>query len=161
SDGQVSTYAGMEAEGFTNGNSGNAQFRYPAAIAFDKPGNLFVADGGNFCIRKITTDGMVSTFAGSGTGGTADGDPVTAQFYAINDMVADNKGNLYVADDNRIRRIAPDGTVSTIAGDSAGYQDGEGSAARFHGIGGLGIDASGNLYVADIANNRIRKVSFQ
>lgn len=161
SDGQVSTYAGMEIEGFTNGNANNAQFRYPAAIAFDKQGNLFVADAGNFCIRKITPDGIVSTFSGSGTGGTVDGDQATAQFISVNDMVADNKGNLYVADDDRIRKITADGTVSTIAGSSAGYQEGDGSSARFHGIGGLGIDASGNLYVADIANNRIRKISFQ
>jgi sugar lactone lactonase YvrE len=161
SDNQVSTFAGMEAEGFRNGDAINAQFRYPVAIAFDQEGNIFVADEGNFCIRKITKDGFVSTFSGSGTGGMSDGDHATAQFNFMNDMVADNQGNLYVADDNRIRRITPDGTVSTIAGSDAGYQDGDGTSARFHGIGGLGIDASGNLYVADIANNRIRKMSFQ
>jgi sugar lactone lactonase YvrE len=161
SEGQVSTFAGMETEGFRNGDAGTAQFRYPVAIAFDKYGNIFVADEGNFCIRKITADGIVSTFSGSGTGGTADGDHATAQFYFINDMVGDNQGNLYVADDNRVRKITADGTVSTIAGSDAGYQDGDGATARFHGIGGLGIDASGNLYVADIANNRIRKISFQ
>jgi sugar lactone lactonase YvrE len=161
SDGQVSTFAGMEAEGFRNGDAGNAQFRYPIAIVFDKQGNLFVADEGNFCIRKITTDGIVSTFSGSGTGGTADGDRATAQFNSMNDMVIDGQGNLYVADDNRIRKVTTDGNVSTIAGSDTGYQDGDGTTARFHGIGGLGIDGSGNLYVADIANNRIRKVSFQ
>jgi streptogramin lyase len=161
SDGQVSTFAGMQAEGFRNGDANNAQFRYPVAIAFDKPGNLFVADEGNYCIRKISIDGIVSTFSGSGTGGTTDGDHSTAEFNFINDMVADNRGNLYVADDNRIRKITPDGTVSTIAGSSAGYEEGDGASARFHGIGGLGIDVSGNLYVADIANNRIRKISFQ
>jgi sugar lactone lactonase YvrE len=160
-DGQVTTFAGMQAEGFRNGDAMNAQFRYPVAIVFDKQGNLFVADEGNFCIRKITTDGIVSTFSGSGTGGSADGDHTTAQFNFINDMVTDSQGNLYVADDNRVRKITSDGTVSTIAGSSAGYQEGDGASARFHGIGGLGVDASGNLYVADIANNRIRKISFQ
>jgi serine/threonine-protein kinase len=160
-DGQVSTFAGMEVEGFRNGDLGNAQFRYPVAIAFNKPGDIFVADEGNFCIRKITVDGMVSTFSGSGKSGMADGDQATAQFYFINDMVADDHGNLFVADDNRVRKITADGTVSTIAGGDAGYQDGDGVTARFHGIGGLGIDASGHLYVADIANNRIREISFQ
>ena len=160
-DSQVTTFAGMQAEGFRNGDAMNAQFRYPVAIVFDKQGNLFVADEGNYCIRKITADGIVSTFSGSGTAGTIDGDHATAQFYFINDMVADSQGNLYVADDNRVRKITPDGTVSTIAGGSAGYQEGDGITARFHGIGGLGIDAPGNLYVADIANNRIRKISFQ
>ena len=104
----------MQAEGFRNGDAMNAQFRYPVAIVFDKQGNLFVADDGNFCIRKITTDGIVLTFSGSGTGGSADGDHTTAQFNFINDMVTDSQGNLYVADDNRVRKITSDGTVSTI-----------------------------------------------
>ena len=76
-------------------------------------------------------------------------------------QVADNQGNLYVADDNRIRKITSDSAVSTIAGSSASYQEGDGAAARFHDIRGLSIYASGNLYVADNANNRIRKISFQ
>ncbi len=159
--GQVTTVAGTGSEGFRNGIADSAQFRYPLAIAFDKEGNMFIADEGNFCIRKITSDGVVSTFSGTGTNGNEDGDRSTAQFNNINDMVADSQGNLFVADENRIRKINDAGVVTTIAGSIAGYVDGDGASARFHGIGGIGIDARDNIYVADIVNNRIRKISFQ
>jgi hypothetical protein len=161
SDGQVSTLAGTGVEGFRNGNADSAQFRFPVGIVFDKQGNIYIADEGNFCIRKITSDGLVSTFSGSGINGNADGAPATAQFNIINDMVGDSQGNLYVADENRIRKVTPQGVVLTIAGSSAGYMDGDGVSAKFNGIGGLGIDAQDNLYLADIVNNRIRKISFQ
>ncbi len=160
-DGQVSTLAGTGVEGFRNGNADSAQFRFPVGIIFDKQGNIYIADEGNFCIRKITTDGLVSTFAGSGTKGNADGSPAAAQFNIINDMVGDSQGNLCVADENRIRKVTPQGVVLTIAGSSAGYMDGDGASAKFNGVGGLGIDAQDNLYIADIVNNRIRKISFQ
>ena len=159
--GQVSTVAGTGAEGFRDGSADSAQFRYPLAIAFDKRGNMYIADEGNFCIRKITSDGMVSTFSGSGASGNEDGDRSTAQFNNINDMVSDSQGNLFVADENRIRKITAQGVVATIAGGIAGYVDGNGASARFNGIGGIGIDAQGNIYVSDIVNNRIRKISFQ
>jgi hypothetical protein len=120
-----------------------------------------VADGGNYSIRKVTPAGVVSRLAGNGTRGTADGSGSNAQFYELIDIAADSQGNLYVIDDNRIRKITPQGVVSTIAGSSAGYTDGEGSIAKFKDPLGLGIDAQGNIYVADANNNRIRKISFQ
>lgn len=159
--GQVSTTAGDGGEGLRNGDPGTAEFRYPAAVTGDKQGNLYVADDGNFCIRKITPAGEVSTFAGSGVRGTADGNATVAQFDLIEDIVADSQGNIYIIDDNRIRKVTPQGVVSTIAGSVAGYADGEGATAKFKDPGGLGIDALGNIYVADINNNRIRKISFQ
>lgn len=161
SDGQVSTLAGTGVEGLRNGNADSAQFRFPVGIVFDKQANIYVADEGNFCIRKISADGLVSTFSGSGTKGNTDGGPATAQFNNINDMVGDSQGNLYVADENRIRKVTPQGIVSTIAGSTAGFMDGDGASAKFHGIGGLGIDAQDNLYLADIVNNCIRKISFR
>jgi sugar lactone lactonase YvrE len=159
--GQVSTAAGDGSEGFKNGPRTTAQFRFPGGIACDRQGNIYVADAGNLCIRKITADGMVSTLAGSGLRGTADGDGSVAQFDMISDVVADSQGDLYVIDGNRIRKVTPQGAVSTIAGSTAGYADGDGATAKFKDPGGLGIDAQDNIYVADINNNRIRKISFQ
>jgi sugar lactone lactonase YvrE len=156
---QVTTFAGS-TEGFTDGNGGTAQFRYPGGITCDENGNVYVADGGNFSIRKITADGAVTTLAGNGQRGNSDGRGKSAQFSLIGDMVADRDGNLYVADDQRIRKIRPDGTVTTIAGSTSGYEDGDGSSAKFHDPFGLGVDAQGNVYVADVNNNRIRKISF-
>ncbi|MBS1661758.1 MAG: hypothetical protein JST68_11995 [Bacteroidetes bacterium] len=161
SGGQVSTYAGRATKGFVDGDTSVAQFLNPNAILFDKQGNMFVADNGNNCIRKITPAGMVSRFSGTGTRGSTDGSAGTAQFEYINDMVLDKDGNLLIADGSRIRKVTPAGEVITIAGGASGYEDGEGLAAKFNYPAGLAIDAEGNLYVADANNNRIRKVSFK
>lgn len=159
--GQVSTYAGIGAVGFRDGDTAIAEFSYPAGLAFDPQGNLYVADAGNYCIRKITPGGLVSKFAGSGTRGSQDGNAEIAQFNRMGDMVADGKGNLFVADEYRIRKVTPGGVVSTIAGSTAGYMDGPGDIAKFLWPAGLGIDSEGNIYVADPYSNRIRKISFQ
>lgn len=140
----------------------SAQFLFPGGIAVDRDGNLFVADRGNFRIRKITPAGDVSTIAGSGVSGDKDGNASVAQFSLdMRDLVIDGLGNLYLAEQNRIRMINPLGVVSTIAGSAAGYKDGEGSEAKFNFPNGLGIDAQGNIYVADLNNNRIRKLSYE
>ena len=158
--GEVSTFAGSE-EGFADGLKGAAQFRWPDGIVIDAAGNLYVADRVNDCIRKITPAGEVSTIAGNGTRGFADGRGSDAQFLWPHDIVADAAGNLYVADtnNNRIRKITPKGDVSTLAGSEGGFADGTGSAAQFHSPQGIAIDATGNLYVADSCNNRIRKIT--
>lgn len=160
-NGQVTTIAGTGTSGFKNGSGTTALFNQPSAIAIDDYGNLYVADALNFRIRKITAAGEVSTFAGSGVPGHVDGGPGSAQFNYINDLVIDAQGNLYVADENRIRKITPQGFVSTIAGSDSGYADGDGASAKFNDPGGLGIDIRGNIYVADTGNNRIRKISFE
>jgi sugar lactone lactonase YvrE len=161
-DGQVSTVAGTGVGGYLDGNVTQAQLNAPRGIAFDKQGNLFVCDYSNFRIRKISPTGVVSTFAGSGQLGAADGDAGTAEFGYLNDMVIDKQGNLYVADAYRVRKITPQGEVTTIAGGSGnGYEDGEGTVAKFEWAEGLGIDAAGNIYVADGPNHRIRKITFQ
>ncbi|MEP7372721.1 MAG: NHL repeat-containing protein [Chitinophagaceae bacterium] len=159
--GQVTTIAGNGMIGFKNGSGEAAQFNFPGGIAVDKQGNLYVADGLNPRIRKITPGGQVSTFAGNGISGKVDGDAAVAQFIYITDIVIDSKGNLYVADDDRVRKISPQGVVSTIAGSIAGYADGDGISAQFNDPTGLGVDAQGNIYVADTFNNRIRKISFE
>jgi hypothetical protein len=160
--GQVSTSAGSNIAGFRNGNSAGAQFSFPGGIAIDGQGNLYIADRGNFRIRKITPAGDVSTFAGSGTAGSADGNADAAQFsHDMHDIVIDGLGNLYIADGDRIRRVTPQGVVSTIAGSTFGFKDGDGPSAKFNLPNGMTIDAPGNIYVADLNNNRIRKISFE
>lgn len=159
--GQVSTFAGKETVGFIDGDTSVAEFRYADGILFDKQENMLVADNGNFCIRKITPAGIVSRFTGTGTNGTADGGAGTAQFHYINDMVMDKDGNIFLSDENRIRKVTPEGVVSSIAGGDAGYVDGDGATARFNYPAGMAIDGEGNLYIADALNNRVRKVSFK
>ncbi|MEO5564397.1 MAG: hypothetical protein ABIR18_13205 [Chitinophagaceae bacterium] len=160
--GDVTTIAGSGVRGFADGNADAAQFASPTGIAIDQQNNLYVLDGGNLRIRKITPAGQVSTFAGSGRSGSADGNAGTAEFSQLYDVVVDSKGNLYVSENNYIRQITPQGTVSTIAGSRvAGYVDGEGPSARFDLPYGLGIDGNDNIYISDAVNRRIRKLSFE
>jgi sugar lactone lactonase YvrE len=131
----------------------------PAGIVIDRQGNLYFGDGS--CVKKITPQGVVSVFAGSNSIGYRDGQPNEALFGAIEDMVIDGQGNIYLTDDNRVRMITSQGVVSTIAGSTPGYKDGDGATAQFNGAFGLGIDPLGNIYVADSHNNRIRRISFE
>lgn len=160
-DAQVSTFAGDGTEGLLDGSKEIARFRWPGGMAFDKDGNMYVADNGNFCIRKITRGGEVIKFSGTGVDGGADGDATTAEFHFISDIVSDREGNLYLADENKIRKVTPQGNVSTIAGSVKGFEDGDGAVAKFSYPAGLAIDQEGNLYVADGINNKIRKISFK
>jgi sugar lactone lactonase YvrE len=157
--GEVSTFAGGE-EGFADGIGINARFDEPSGIAIDAAGNLYVADSNNNRIRKITPAGEVSTFAG-GEEGFADGIGSDTRFYFPNGVAIDTAGNLYVADSRkcRIRKITLAGGVSTLAGGGRGFADGIGSDAKFYAPSDIAIDAAGHLYVTDIVNNRIRKIT--
>ncbi|MDR2208342.1 MAG: hypothetical protein LBE22_05145, partial [Azoarcus sp.] len=156
---KVSTLAGGE-EGFADGVGGEAKFYWPFGITSDAAGNLYVADGGNHRIRKITPAGEVSTLAG-GEEGFADGVGSDAEFDHPSGIAIDAAGNLYVADggNHRIRKITPAGEVSTLAGGEEGFADGVGSDAKFEHPFGITVDAAGRLYVADTANDRIRKIT--
>lgn len=161
--GVVSTVAGSGVAGYVNGVGTAAQFTVTGAVVADRAGNLYVPDRLNSVIRKITPAGVVSTFAGSGTRGHADGPSDIAQFNVPIRMGVDATGNVYVVDtgDNRIRKVTPQGVVSTVAGSGVpGFADGTAAQAKFSAnIMGICLDGSGNLYVMDAGNRRIRKVT--
>jgi len=165
SAGLVSTLAGKTlAPGSADGSGAAARFNSPEGIAADNIGNLYVADRTNNTIRKITPTGLVSTLAGTaGVLGSADGDAAAASFFDPKGIAADRAGNLYVADtrNHTIRKITPAGQVSTLAGTArvSGTADGIGVAARFAYPEGVAVDNADNLYVADISNHTIRKIT--
>jgi len=161
--GTVTTFAGTTGTaGLVNGTGAAALFNGPTGIATDISGNVYVADNGNNVIRKITSKGVVTTLAGSGNRGALDGTGAAASFNQPQALTVDGIGNVYVADkgNNLIRKITPDGVVTTIAGTgTAGSANGVGTAASFNGPAGITIDASGNLYIGDSNNNLIRKIA--
>jgi sugar lactone lactonase YvrE len=162
--GVVTTLAGTAAvTGTANGTGSAARFYYPFGIAVTTAGNLFVADTYNHTIRKITSTGIVTTFAGSaGNSGSIDGTGSAARFNFPFGIAVSTAGNLFVADtqNNTIRKVTSAGVVTTLAGSGVtGNVDGTGSAARFWGPEGVYADTAGNVFVADTRNQTIRKVT--
>jgi hypothetical protein len=150
--------------GSADGPGYAARFSYPSGVAEDGSGNVYVADTGNNTIRKITPGGVVTTLAGlARSGGSADGTGSAARFHGPSGVAVDGAGNVYVGDtgNNTIRKITPDGVVTTLAGlaGSHGSTDGTGSAARFYNPSGVAVDGAGNVYVADAYNNTIRMIT--
>lgn len=160
--GRVVTIAGAAYPGTEDGSALAASFSDPFGIAVDRRGNVYVADAGQSNrIRRINTDGRVDTVAGS-TEGFEDASASRAQFNTPSGLAIDRKGNIIVADtsNNRIRRIAADGKVTTLAGSGErGYKDGPAREAQFDGPIGIAIDKRGNVFVADAFNDRIRMIS--
>lgn len=160
--GVVSTLAGDGTSAFADGTGTAARFTWPYGVAVDATGTVYVADTNGNRIRKITSAGVVTTLAGSGSGGYSDGSGTAASFNRPYGVAVTAAGTVYVADtdNHRIRRITPGGTVTTLAGSGAsGYVDGTGTAAQFYWSDGIGVDAWGNVYVADTGNARIRTIS--
>ncbi len=163
--GVVTTVAGLAgSDGSSDGTGSAARFHYPEGVAVDAGGNVYVADTGNYTIRKVTPGGVVSTLAGlAGNSGSSDGTGSAARFDQPRSVAVDAGGNVYVADsaNQTIRKVTPGGVVTTLAGGaySSGSNDGTGSAARFDYSQGVAVDAGGNLYVADTSNHTIRKVT--
>jgi len=157
----VSTLAGNGIAGFKEGEGLVAEFKLPFGIVTDASGNVYVGDGGNNRIRKVTAAGVVSTLAGNGNSGFVDGPADVAQFNNPEGVAVDASGNLFVADfaNYRVRKISGGG-VTTVAGNGiAGFKDGDALTAQFFDPEGIAIDESGNLFVAEYGNSRIRKIA--
>lgn len=163
--GAVTTVAGLAgSQGSADGPGPAARFYHPVGLALDASGTLYVTDADNHTIRKMTLTGEVTTLAGAaGHKGSADGPAMAAQFNRPQGVAVDAHGTVYVADteNQTIRKITPDGAVTTLAGAARqkGSLDGRGAAARFHDPAGVAVDANGIIYVADNGNHTIRKVT--
>ncbi len=161
---QLRLAAGDGVRGMRNGPVAQARFDDPYGVAMAEDGTLYVADAGdNNRIRRIGSDGAVTTLAGFEEG-FADGDGTAARFDTPSGLAVDRAGNLYVADtgNHAIRKVTPLGVVSTLAGTgAAGFHDGAAAQAQFNGPIGVAVDAHGNVYVADTYNARIRRIDAQ
>jgi hypothetical protein len=161
----VSTIAGTNSAGTADGSPAQARFSSPGAVAVVRPDVVYVADSNNHTIRKITVGQGVTTLAGEpGVSGFRNGNGKEARFSTPNGVAVDLSGNVYVADtaNHLIRKITPDGTVTTFAGlpGASGLVDGSLTAARFFSPWGIAVDLLNNIvYVADSANHVIRKIS--
>ncbi len=160
-EGDVLAVAGNGEPGDADGPVNEAQFRFPIGIAVGRDGTIYVADSGNHKVRKITPGGAVVTVAGTGQAGFKDGAAAEAQFAGLNELALDDAGNIYVTEvvNSRVRKISPEGVVTTVAGSGEhGFADGDPAKAKFSSPSGIAIDAAGNIYVAEIGNQRIRKI---
>lgn len=142
--------------GYLDGDALTAKFLGLSGVVSDFSGNLFIAAGS--AVRTLTGT-TVSTLAGNGSTGYTDATGTDARFTQNDAIAMDANLNIVVSDDNKIRKITPSGVVTTLAGGSIGFENGTGTAATFNGVSGLAFDRSGNLYVADMGNNVIRKVT--
>lgn len=148
-----------------NGPAASAQLSYPQAVAIDNNGNVYIADTNNFKIRKVTSGGTITTIAGNGTAGyTGDnGAATSATITRVKGIAVDNNGNVYIADsDNSVVRKISGGTITTIAGTGvSGYSGDNGPAtnAKLSAPVGVAVDTQNNVYIADLGNARVRKVS--
>jgi alpha-tubulin suppressor-like RCC1 family protein/chitodextrinase len=162
---EFSTFVGFPGDqGMANGLGLSARFANPNGLAVDTAGNVYVADTNNHMIRKVTSAGQVTTLAGmAGIPGSANGNGTNAQFNGPTGVAVDRSGNVFVADqfNQTIRKIAPNGDVTTVAGTDGvpGNVDGDGASAQFNYPTGIAVDATGNLFVTDQFNCSIRKIT--
>ena len=171
--GIITTVAGNGVAGASGdgGSAVSASLNAPEGVAVDSTGNIYIADFDNDLVRKVNSAGIITTLVGTGvTGFSGDGGQATrSQLNSPADVVLDAAGNLYIADsgNNRIRKVTPDGTISTVAGSgptgasTGGFSGDGGPATRalLNNPTGVAVDAAGTLYIADTGNDRIRKVN--
>ena len=160
SAGVVTTLAGPGDVSDLLNTGSSAYFRYITDVAVDYRGNVYAVDAGANSIKKITSAGVVTTFADTGTG-TCDADGASARFNNLKHVAVDSSGNVYVSDGSAIQKITIAGAVTTFAGAKClrGSTDGTGAAARFDSPEGIAIDSSGTIYVADYVKHTIRKIT--
>jgi sugar lactone lactonase YvrE len=164
-DGTITTVAGNGSAGFSGdgGPATGAGINYPRGLAVDGAGNVYLADTANHRVRRFTIGGSISTFAGNGTGGfSGDGPAGSVQLNLPRSVAFDSAGHLYISDsgNNRVREVI-NGNMTTVAGNgAAGYlgDGGPATSAELNDPFGVGLDAAGNLYIADTLNHRIRVV---
>jgi len=166
SDGIITAAAGTGTSGFAGdgGFATQAKLNDPRGLAVGADGSLYIADTSNNRIRRVTPDGIITTFAGTGQSGFAgDGGPATLANLSVPDAVAAGPdGSVYVTDGNRVRRIAPDGIINTIAGNGTGGAAGDGGPALQAQLlvpRGVAVGPDGSLYIGDSNNNRVRRVA--
>lgn len=166
--GVISTIAGTGTSGYSGdgGDATAARLNSPIGLTVDAAGNVYIADYGNQRVRKVTTAGVITTVAGTGTIGSSGdrGAATAAGLYNPSDVVLDTAGNIYIADcyNQRIRRVNTSGIITTYAGTGSASFSGDGglaTAATFQFPIGIEIDRSGQLYIADQSNRRIRKIT--
>ncbi len=166
--GVISTVAGIGIPGFSGdgGPATSAQLNYPAGLAVDAAGSLFICDPWNNRIRRVTTEGAIDTVAGNGAAGFS-GDGGQATSAPLNypyTIAVDATGNLYIGEFNnrRVRKVTKEGVISTVAGNGGDGFSGDGgpaTSAQISMAGDVAVDAAGNLYIGDYGNNRVRKVT--
>ena len=158
----ISTIAGDGRTGLLDGAAGEARFADPYGLAFADSGTLYVADGGdNNRIRRLSSEGQVDTLAGGAAEGLRDGRGAAAAFHTPSGLALDAAGNLYVADtgNHAIRKVTPDGSVTTLAGNGTpGFRDGPAAQALFNGPLAVAVDGQGQGWVADSYNDRVRVI---
>jgi len=164
----ISTVAGNGVYSYSGdgGPAAKAEAYVPQGVAVDASGNRYIADSGNHVVRKVAANGTITTIAGNGTAGFGGdgGSAASSQLNTPTGVAVDKSGNIYIADsgNNRVRKIAPNGSISTFAGTGAAGFAGDGGAAasaQLYTPFGLAVDASGNLYIAELGNSRVRKIS--
>lgn len=167
-DGNITSIAGngIAGSGGDGSTATDAQLNSPTGVAVDEEGNIYIADLGNHCIRKVSSTGIITTIAGTGIPGyNGDGVPATAaQLTGPRGVSVDKHGNIFVADagNHRVRKITANGIIHTIAGTGVAGFSGDGNsatAANLNGPYNVVSDDAGNLFIADVDNQRIRRIN--